>query len=60
MCLLLLTIYGNIYAQERLIMGVVTDAKTGQPLFSCSVYALNSGNGVITDEKGKYTFYHKR
>jgi len=45
-----------MYGQERLITGVVTDAKTGQPLFSCSVYALNSGNGVITDEKGKYTF----
>ena len=56
MCLLLLALYGDIYGQERLITGVVTDAKTGQPLFSCSVYALNSGNGVITDEKGKYAF----
>jgi hypothetical protein len=56
MCFVLFTMYGNMYAQERLITGVVTDAKTGQPLFSCSVYALNSGNGVITDEKGKYTF----
>ncbi|KAA9041766.1 carboxypeptidase-like regulatory domain-containing protein [Ginsengibacter hankyongi] len=56
MCLLFLAICGNMYGQERLITGVVTDAKTGQPLFSCSVYALNSGNGVITDEKGKYTF----
>lgn len=56
MCFLLVTMYGNIYAQERLITGVVTDAKTNLPLFSCSVYALNSGNGVITDEKGKYTF----
>jgi len=42
-------------AQNRIITGRVTDAKTGQPLFSCSVYAHNSGNGVITDEKGKYT-----
>ena len=56
MCFLLLALYGDIYGQERLITGVVTDAKTGQPLFSCSVYALNSGNGVITDEKGKYAF----
>jgi hypothetical protein len=23
---------------------------------SCSIYSLNSGNGVITDEKGKFTF----
>ncbi|HEY5408233.1 MAG TPA: DUF5686 family protein [Ginsengibacter sp.] len=47
--------YGNIYAQQRIITGKVTDATTGLPLFSCSVYALNSGNGVITDDKGKYT-----
>lgn len=53
---MLLTVCVNTYAQERLITGIVTDAKTGQPLFSCSVYALNSGNGVITDEKGKFTF----
>lgn len=25
-------------------------------MVSCSVYALNSGNGVITDENGKFTF----
>jgi Family of unknown function (DUF5686)/CarboxypepD_reg-like domain len=48
-------VFGKVYAQERIIAGKVTDAKTGQPLFSCSVYALNSGNGVITDDKGKYT-----
>ncbi len=47
---------GKVYAQERIITGKVTDAKTGQPLFSCSVYALNSGNGVITDENGKFIF----
>jgi hypothetical protein len=43
-------------AQERIITGRVTDASTKLPLFSCSVYALNSGYGVITDENGKYTF----
>ena len=56
MCLLFFIAYGDIYAQDRIITGKVTDAKTGLPLFSCSVYALNSGNGVITDENGKYTF----
>jgi hypothetical protein len=55
MCVVLFALCGNTYAQERLISGTVTDAKTGLPLFSCSVYALNSGNGVITDEKGRYT-----
>ncbi len=47
---------GNVYAQERIIAGKVTDAKTRLPLVSCSVYSLNSGNGVITDENGKFTF----
>src|SRR5487761_2334260 len=42
------------YGQERIITGHVTDSVTGLPLASCSVYTLNSGNGVITDEKGKY------
>ncbi len=42
-------------AQERIIAGVIKDAQTGAPLFSCSIYSLNSGNGVITDEDGKYT-----
>lgn len=51
----LLAVCSKAQAQERIITGKVTDAKTRVPLFSCSVYALNSGNGVITDEKGKYT-----
>lgn len=46
----------NIAAQERIITGKITDAQTNLPLASCSIYSLNSGNGVITDENGKYTF----
>lgn len=42
-------------AQQRVITGRVTDAKTKQPLSSCSVYALHSGNGVITDDGGSYS-----
>ncbi len=42
-------------AQERIVTGVIKDSQTGAPLFSCSIYSLNSGNGVITDEDGKYT-----
>ena len=42
------------YGQERVITGVIKNAQTGEPLFSCSIYSLTSGNGVITDEKGKY------
>jgi hypothetical protein len=47
---------GNIYAQDRVITGRITDAKSKLPLVSCSIYSLNSGNGVITDENGKFTF----
>lgn len=45
----------SVTAQQRVITGRVTDAKTKLPLSSCSVYALHSGNGVITDEDGSYT-----
>jgi hypothetical protein len=47
---------GNIYAQDRVITGRVSDAKSKLPLVSCSIYSLNSGNGVITDENGKFAF----
>ncbi|MEP6947774.1 MAG: DUF5686 family protein [Ginsengibacter sp.] len=56
MCVLLFAMYGKTYAQDRIITGRVTDAKTKLPLVSCSIYSLNSGNGVITDENGKFTF----
>ena len=56
MFLFLLGLCSEIQAQDRIITGKVTDGTTGLPLFSCSVYSLNSGNGVITDEKGRFTF----
>jgi uncharacterized protein DUF5686/carboxypeptidase-like protein len=43
------------FAQDRMISGKVTDAVTGLPLASCSVYLLRNGNGVITDENGFYS-----
>lgn len=42
-------------SQLRVITGKVIDAKTNLPLSSSSVYALRSGNGVITDEEGNYS-----
>lgn len=53
-CLLLFTLSSHVYAQERIIYGKVTDVQTGHPLVSCSIFSLNSGNGVITDINGKY------
>jgi hypothetical protein len=46
----------SVFAQERTISGKVTDAKTGLPLVACSVFSLRTGDGVITDEKGNYSF----
>jgi hypothetical protein len=46
----------NIFAQERVVTGKIIDSATRMPLVSCSVYSLTSGAGVITDEKGRYTF----
>jgi hypothetical protein len=50
------TFCSNIFAQGRVVTGKVIDSATKAPLVSCSVYSLNSGDGVITDEQGKYTF----
>lgn len=44
-----------IFAQ-RTIKGTVTDAITHLPLPSCSVYSLHTGNGVITESDGSYSF----
>ena len=55
-CILLFSLCSKIEAQDRIVRGRVTDATSKLPLVSCSIYALNSGNGVITDENGKFTF----
>lgn len=44
------------FAQERTITGKITDAKSHLPLSSCSVFSSSTGNGVITDEKGNFSF----
>ncbi len=54
-CLLVFNVNSHLYAQERIVYGMVRDAQTGLPLVSCSVYSLRSGSGVITDGSGKYS-----
>ncbi len=44
----------KIQAQEKIVTGKIIDAQTKLPLASCSIYSLTSGNGVVTDENGKY------
>ena len=53
--LLLIFVTYSATAQLRIITGKVTDAKSKLPLSSTSVYAVHSGNGVITDDDGNYT-----
>ncbi len=53
---LFLVLNASVHAQQRVVTGSVSDIETKKPLFSCSVYSLTSGNGVITDENGKFTF----
>ena len=55
-CLFFLALSLNLQAQDRVIHGKITDAQTNLPLASCSIYSLNSGNGIISDENGRYTF----
>ena len=42
-------------AQVRIVKGKVVDAQTHLPLASCSIYALRSGKGVISEEDGSYS-----
>lgn len=53
--LFLISLSYSSASQQRVVTGKVMDAKTRLPLSSSSVYALHSGNGVITDEDGSYT-----
>src|ERR1035437_2621783 len=56
LCLLLIAMCCKIQAQERIITGRIIDAQTKLPLSSCSIYSLNSGNGTVADENGKFAF----
>lgn len=53
--LFLISLSYSSASQQRVVTGKVMDAKTKLPLSSCSIYAIHSGNGVITDEDGSYT-----
>ena len=49
--LFLLWVFTSICAQQ--IKGVVTDAKTGEPLPYLAVYYEGKGVGAITDDEGR-------
>ncbi len=52
--LILFTITGKLFAQERTISGKVTSAEDGQPLPGVSVYIKGTTIGTVTDIDGNY------
>ncbi|NPA36366.1 MAG: TonB-dependent receptor [Chlorobi bacterium] len=53
--LLLLTFSSFIYAQEKVISGVVKDVKTGDVLPFVNVAVKGTTTGTVTDNDGKFT-----
>jgi iron complex outermembrane receptor protein len=51
-CLMAMT---NLTAQNLIVKGTVTDAKTGEILVYANVVEVGTNNGVVTDIDGKFT-----
>jgi TonB-dependent starch-binding outer membrane protein SusC len=55
-CLFMIMGIINLYAQEKKVSGVVTDAETGETLIGVNVTAAtNKSMGTVTDLDGKYS-----
>lgn len=46
---------GNLLAQQVKVSGIVTDAKTSEPIIGATVTQIGSNNGIMTDIDGRYT-----
>ncbi|NJO00994.1 MAG: hypothetical protein HC880_04230, partial [Bacteroidia bacterium] len=46
---------GSVYAQEKILSGVVTDAADGSPIPGVSIVVKGTTTGTITDQNGQYT-----
>lgn len=55
MCLAMLLVQLSVFAQTRLVRGVVTDAN-GSPLQAISVQAKGTTAGTSTDQSGRFSF----
>lgn len=51
---LLFVIWGNLFAQDITVSGVVTDANDNVPLPGVNIIVKGTANGTITDVDGKY------
>lgn len=45
----------NVYAQDIIVTGQVTDSETGEPLFGVSILVEGTTRGDVTDIDGNYT-----
>lgn len=45
----------SAYAQNRTVVGVVTDASDGSPIIGCTVIVKGTNVGSLTDAEGNYT-----
>ena len=54
--LLLISIFFcySLYAQQKNLSGIVSEAESGEPLTGVSVKIKGTGNGTVTDDKGQY------
>jgi len=51
----LISVCCGIYAQQKVISGIVRDSKNDEPLIGVSVIVKGTATGVMTDIDGKYT-----
>ncbi len=51
----ILTVASNIYAQTFKVSGVVRDASTMEPLVFASALVLNTKQGTVTDDRGRFS-----
>ena len=44
----------SLYAQQKNLSGIVSEAESGEPLTGVSVKIKGTGKGTVTDGKGQY------
>ena len=53
--IMILVLFGNVFAQERNISGRITSASDGSPLPGVNVVVAGTSSGTISDVNGKYS-----
>ena len=53
--LLLFILFGNAYAQKKVITGTILNKETGKPILGANIVADKSKNGTSSNAKGEYS-----